>query len=155
MPIVIQCVPKLVSPPSLFDSFFESGFLIYANLHWQLIRVSLALEPILFLTHRTSRQNGVVFAYTLLHSTPFTPPQKIITRYTKSLTIILNGHIGIVPNLAPSKHKLISNRIYSEELSISQIVCITEYNKRTILKIFSNIRIFDNIKAPPNKNSQP
>lgn len=41
------------------------------------------------------------------------------------------------------------------ELSISQMAEAAGCNRSTILRISSNIRIFSNVKAPPNKGSRP
>jgi hypothetical protein len=54
-------------------------------------------------------------------------------------------------NLAPSKHKFIYDMIRSGELSILELAEAAGYNKSTILRISSNIRMFSSIKALANK----
>ena len=61
----------------------------------------------------------------------------------------------MAPNLAPSKHELIYDMIRSGELSMSQMAKAASCNKRTILRISSNIRTFGSVKAPPNKGGRP
>lgn len=61
----------------------------------------------------------------------------------------------MAPNLAPSKHELIQDMLRSGELSISQMAKAAGCNKRTILRISSNIRTFGRAKAPPNKGGRP
>ncbi|OQE62925.1 hypothetical protein PENNAL_c0256G04169 [Penicillium nalgiovense] len=61
----------------------------------------------------------------------------------------------MAPNLAPSKHELIHDMLRSGELSMSQMAKAAGCNKRTILRISSNIRTFGSVKAPPNKGGRP
>lgn len=61
----------------------------------------------------------------------------------------------MAPNLAPSKLELISDMIHSRELSVSQMARAAGCNRRTILRISSNIKIFGSAKAPPNKGGRP
>lgn len=61
----------------------------------------------------------------------------------------------MAPNLAASKHELIRDMIRCGELSASQMAKAAGYSKRTILRITSNIRLFDSVKAPHNKGGRP
>lgn len=59
----------------------------------------------------------------------------------------------MAPNLAASKHEPIHDMII--ELSTSQMAEVPGCNKRTILRISSNIRLFNSVKALPNKGGEP
>lgn len=61
----------------------------------------------------------------------------------------------MAPNLAPSKHELIYDMIYSGELSLTDMAQAAGCNKSTISRISSNIRIFGSVKAPLNKGGRP
>lgn len=66
-----------------------------------------------------------------------------------------SGDTKMAPNLAPSKHELIHDMLRSGELSISQMAKAAGCNKRTILRISSNIWTFGVVKALPNKGGRP
>lgn len=63
--------------------------------------------------------------------------------------------LTMTPNLAPSKHELIYDITYSGELSITEMAQAAGYNKSTISRISSNIRIFSSVKAPPIIDGRP
>ncbi|KAJ6150244.1 hypothetical protein N7471_001443 [Penicillium samsonianum] len=61
----------------------------------------------------------------------------------------------MAPNLAPSKHELIYDMIHGGELSINETAQAAGYNKSTISRISSNIRMFSSVKALPIKGGRP
>jgi hypothetical protein len=61
----------------------------------------------------------------------------------------------MAPYLASSKHELIDDVISSGELSVLQMAKSAGCNKRTNIRISSNIRTFGSVKAPLNEGSRP
>ncbi|KAJ5740909.1 hypothetical protein N7493_000781 [Penicillium malachiteum] len=57
----------------------------------------------------------------------------------------------MAPNLASSKHHLISAMIYSGDIYISQIAKAAGCNRSTIKRISFNLRMFGSVKAPASK----
>ena len=61
----------------------------------------------------------------------------------------------MAPRLALSKIEVISDMLRSNELSISQIACAAECNKRSVYSIRSNLNLFGNARAPPIRVGRP
>jgi hypothetical protein len=56
----------------------------------------------------------------------------------------------MAPRLSPSKLQFISDMIQSQSLTRHQIAEAAECSEQTIKNIRRNLRLFDNVHAPPN-----
>lgn len=77
---------------------------------------------------------------------PYPPPYK---------RILHRRAIKMAPNLAPSTLEFIRNMIMSNELTYSQIANAAGCHPSTITRSVTNINMFGNMKAPPNKGGRP
>lgn len=64
---------------------------------------------------------------------------------------ITNVRTRMASSLAASEHEIISDMIHSVALSISQMEQAAGCHKSPILRVSSNLRMFDSVKALPNK----